>query len=194
MSEISVTGGGGGGITTLTLANTQIYVGNASNIATGVALTLSATGGGFSLANTGVLTMPNANSTTRGLLVAADYNKFAFFEAQLSCSDLVNPISTGTNKAYFRAPRPFTLTQVRASLLTAQTAGSIFTVNIKKSGVSILSTKLTIDNNATTSVGATTPAVISDSTITDDVVISIDVDQVGNGTAIGLIVTLIGTL
>jgi hypothetical protein len=36
--------------------------------------------------------------------------------------------------------------------------------------------------------------VISDSAITDDVLITIDVDQIGNGTAIGLIVTLIGTL
>ncbi len=37
------------------LANTQIFVGNASNIATSVALTLSGTPGTFALANTGVL-------------------------------------------------------------------------------------------------------------------------------------------
>ena len=39
-----------------------------------------------------------------------------------------------------------TLTSVRASLSTAQTIGSIFTVDINESGSSVLSTKLTIDN------------------------------------------------
>ena len=59
-----------------TLANTNIFVGNASNVATAVALTLNATGGTFGLANTGVLTMPNANTSTRGLLTSADWNTF----------------------------------------------------------------------------------------------------------------------
>jgi hypothetical protein len=194
MAEISVTGGGGAGITSLALTDTHIYVGDATNTAQDVALTLSATGGTFALANTGVLTMPNADASTRGLVTAANFSKFSLFEVQLSCSDLVNAITTGTTKAYFRSPTAFTLTQVRASLLTAQTSGNIFTVDINKSGTSILSTKLTIDNNETTSVTAATPAVISDSAITDDVLITIDVDQIGNGTAIGLIVTLIGTL
>ena len=58
------------------LANTNIFVGNASNIATAVALTLNATGGTFALSNTGVLTMPNANTSTRGLLTSADWNTF----------------------------------------------------------------------------------------------------------------------
>lgn len=193
MSEISVTGGGVPSLTN-TLTNTHIFVGDSNNEPADVALTLSATGGTFALANTGVLTMPNADASTRGLVTAANFSKFSLFEVQLSCSDLVNAITTGTTKAYFRSPTTFTLTQVRASLLTAQTSGNIFTVDINKSGTSILSTKLTIDNNETTSVTAATPAVISDSAITDDVLITIDVDQIGNGTAIGLIVTLIGTL
>jgi hypothetical protein len=79
-------------------------------------------------------------------------------------------------------------------LLTAQTSGTIFTVDINESGVSILSTKLTIDNTEKTSVTAATPAVISDTAIGDDSEITIDVDQIGDGTAKGLIVTLIGTL
>ena len=58
------------------LADTNIFVGNASNVATSVALTLSGTGGAFGLANTGVLTMPNANASTRGLLVSADWTTF----------------------------------------------------------------------------------------------------------------------
>ena len=43
-------------------------------------------------------------------------------------------------------PYAMTLTSVRASLNTAQTSGSIFTVDINESGSSVLSTKLTIDN------------------------------------------------
>ena len=113
---------------------------------------------------------------------------------QLSCSDLTTAITTGTTKAYFRSPLAFTLTDVRASLLTAQTSGNIFTVDINESGTSILSTKLTIDNTEKTSVTAATPAVISDTAIANDAEITIDVDQVGSGTAAGLIVTLIGEI
>jgi hypothetical protein len=111
---------------------------------------------------------------------------------QLSCSDLTTALTTGTTKAYFRPPIGFTLTEVRASLLTAQTSGNIFTVDINQNGTSVLSTKLTIDNTEKTSVTAATPAVISTSAIIDDAEITIDIDQIGNGTAAGLIVTLIG--
>ena len=40
---------------------------------------------------------------------------------------------------------------------------------------------------------AATAAVISDSALADDAEVTIDIDQVGNGTAKGLKVTLIGT-
>ena len=114
-------------------------------------------------------------------------------ELQAAASDLTTAITVGTNKVYIPLPTSFTLTEVRAFLSTPQTSGSIFTVDINLNGVSILSTKLTIDNNENSSKTATTPAVISNSTMTDDGIISIDVDQVGDGTAKGLIVTLIGT-
>jgi hypothetical protein len=85
-----------------------------------------------------------------------------------------------------------TLTSVRASLTTAQASGSIFTVDINEGGSSILSTKLTIDNTETTSTTAATPPVISDTALADDAQITIDIDQIGNGTAKGLKVMLIG--
>jgi hypothetical protein len=85
-----------------------------------------------------------------------------------------------------------TVYEVRASLTTAQASGSIFTVDINESGTSILSTKLTIDNTEKTSVTAATPAVISDSSLADDAEITVDIDQIGNGTAKGLKITLIG--
>lgn len=102
-------------------------------------------------------------------------------------------ISAGTAKTTFRMPYAMTVTAVRASLTTAQTSGNIFTVDINDGGTSILSTKLTIDNGEKTSTTAATPAVISDTALADDAEITIDVDQIGDGTAVELLVTIIGT-
>jgi hypothetical protein len=113
-------------------------------------------------------------------------------EIQLAASDETTAITTGTTKVTFRMPYAMTVTSVRASLSTAQTSGSIFTVDINKSGSSVLSTKLTIDNTEKTSVTAATQPVISDSDLFDDAEITIDVDQVGDGTAKGLKITLKG--
>lgn len=110
----------------------------------------------------------------------------------VACSDETTPLTTGTAKVTFRAPFAFTVTAVRASLTTAQASGSIFTVNIKESGTTIFSTKLTIDNTAKTSVTAATPYILSDTAIADDAELTIDVDQVGNGSATGLKVRIIG--
>jgi hypothetical protein len=113
-------------------------------------------------------------------------------EIQLAASDETTSLTTGSSKVTFRTPCAFTLTEVRASLTTAQTSGLIFTVDINENGTSILSTKLTIDNTEKTSKTALTPAVISDSSLADDSEITIDIDQIGDGTAKGLKITLIG--
>lgn len=152
-----------------------------------------------------------ANKDTDGTLAANSDTKYASQKATktyadtkvakasvpcefiVAASDLSTALTAGTTKAYFRAPYAFTLTAVRCSLGTAQASGSIFTVDINESGTSVLSTKLTIDNTEKTSTTAATPAVISDSAIADDSELTIDIDQVGDGTAKGLIVTLIGT-
>ena len=111
----------------------------------------------------------------------------------LAASDETTALTTGTAKVTFRMPYAFTVSAVRASLSTAQTSGSIFTVDINDGGTTILSTKLTIDNTEKTSTTAATPAVISDTALADDAEITIDIDQVGDGTAKGLKVVLIGT-
>jgi hypothetical protein len=113
----------------------------------------------------------------------------------ISATDEVTPITAaaGTAKTTFRMPYALTLTAVRASLSTAQGSGSIFTVDIKESGTTILSTLLTIDNGERTSTTALTAAVISDAPLADDAEITIFVTQIGDGTAKGLKVTLIGT-
>jgi len=111
----------------------------------------------------------------------------------LAASDESTALTTGTAKVTFRMPYAMTLTGVRCSLTTAQTSGSILTVDINDSGTSILSTKLTVDNTEKTSTTAATAPVISDTSLADDAEITIDIDQVGDGTAKGLKITLIGT-
>lgn len=111
----------------------------------------------------------------------------------IACSDETTAITAGTAKVTFRMPFAMTLSKVRASLTTAQTSGALLTVNIKAGGATILSTKITVNNTQKTSTTATTPPVISTTALPDDAEITIDVDQVGDGTAKGLKVYLIGT-
>jgi hypothetical protein len=113
-------------------------------------------------------------------------------DMQVACSDETTALTTGTAKVTFRIPRAMTLLEVRASLTTAQASGSIFTVDINMNGTSVLGTKLTIDNTEKTSKSAATPATITTSALTADAEITVDIDQIGNGTATGLKVTLLG--
>lgn len=115
---------------------------------------------------------------------------------QVAVSDETTALTTGTAKITFRMPYAMTLTAVRASLSTAQTGsggGGILTVDINEAGSTILSTKLSIDNGEKTSTTAATAAVISDASLADDAEMTIDIDQIGDGTAKGLKVSLIGT-
>jgi len=122
-----------------------------------------------------------------------DIKSFVSLESIIvAASDETTALTTGTAKVTFRMPYAFTLSGVRASLTTAQTSGSIFTVDINEGGTTILSTKLTIDNTEKTSTTAATAAVISDAALSDDAEITIDIDQIGDGTAKGLKVVLIG--
>jgi hypothetical protein len=164
--------------------------------------------------------LPTASAANRGALSTADWTTFngkqdalvsgtniktinstsilgsgnyaTPFELVVAASDETTALTAGTAKITFRMPRAVTLTAVRASLTTAQASGSIFTVDINEGGSSILSTKLTIDNTEKTSTTAATPPVISDTALADDAEITIDIDQIGNGTAKGLKVMLIG--
>jgi hypothetical protein len=173
-----------------------------------------------SATDTHTFNLPTASATNRGALSTTDWSTFngkqdalvsgtniktinstsilgsgniaTPFELVVAASDETTALATGTAKITFRMPRAVTLTAVRASLTTAQASGSIFTVDINEGGSSILSTKLTIDNTETTSTTAATPPVISDTALADDAEITIDIDQIGNGTAKGLKVMLIG--
>lgn len=109
---------------------------------------------------------------------------------QLACSDLTTNLTTGTGKAYFRAPYAFTITEVRASLDDPSSSGAV-TVDINVSGSTILSTKLTIDATEETSETAATPPVLSSTAVADDAKVTVDIDGAGTD-AKGLIVTIIG--
>lgn len=136
-------------------------------------------------------------TTTKGILVGEAGIAIAKTSAMLNniivaCSDETTALTAGTGKVTFRMPYAFTVTAVRGSLTTAQTSGSIFTVDINEGGTTILSTKLTIDNTEKTSTTAVTPPVISDSSLADDALMTVDIDQIGDGTAKGLKITLLG--
>ena len=108
----------------------------------------------------------------------------------IACSDETTALTTGTAKVTFRMPAAGTLTGVKATVTTAP-AGSDLIVDINEAGTSVLSTKLSIDDGEKTSETAATPPVISDSALADDAEITIDIDQVGSGTAgAGLKITL----
>jgi hypothetical protein len=107
--------------------------------------------------------------------------------------DTPTAVAAGVGKFSFRMPYAFALSAVRASLATAQTSGTLVTVDINVTAVSILSTKLTIDNTEKTSESAATAPVLTSTpaTIPDDAEVTFDVDTVGDGTAKGLNVTLV---
>jgi hypothetical protein len=173
-----------------------------------------------SVSDTHTFNLPTASAINRGALSTTDWSSFNAKQAALSsgvniktinsvsilgsgnlatpfelvvaASDESTALTTGTAKITFRMPRAVTLSAVRASLTTAQASGSILTVDVNEAGVSILSTKLTIDNTEKTSTTAVTAPVISDANLADDAEMTIDIDQIGNGSATGLKVMLIG--
>ena len=119
-------------------------------------------------------------------------------ELRRQCIDLivgdeVTPITTGTVKLTRRAPFSFSLTEVRASLSVAQVSGTDLSVEVRVNGASIFSTKITFDNTERTSLTATTQPVLSVTSLASDDELTVDVDTVGDGTAKGLKVYLIGT-
>src|ERR1700757_236574 len=76
-----------------TLNSAKIFVGNASNVATGVTPTLNSSAGTFTLSNAGQFTFPDATNSVRGFLNPSDWTIF---------NNKQNAITTGTTSQYFR--------------------------------------------------------------------------------------------
>jgi len=111
----------------------------------------------------------------------------------VAASDETSDLAVATGVITFRMPYGMTLSELRASVKEAPT-GSTLIVDVKKNGTTILSTLLSIDSAAKTSVTAATPVVISTSNLPDDDEVTADITQVGATTpGKGLKLTLIGT-
>ena len=107
----------------------------------------------------------------------------------VALSDESTAITTGTAKLTMRAPFAMTLTKPpRASVSVVSSSGNP-SVDINKSGASIFSTVLSIDAGEKTSFTATTPAVLSTTSIADDEELTFDIDTAGTGTK-GLKITI----
>jgi hypothetical protein len=100
----------------------------------------------------------------------------------VACSDESTILTTTTSAVTFRVPFAIYLNSVRASVNVAP-VGSTIIVDIKQTGTSIFSTKLSIDANEETSTTAATPAVISNPNLTDNAKVVVSIDQVGSSTA-----------
>lgn len=106
-------------------------------------------------------------------------------------------VSVGTGKFTFRTPYPFKITGFTASLVTPQTSGSLLTLDMTAGAGSLFGTKPTFDNGEKTTVTAATPFTFpfGGTGVNDqdgDNEFSLDVTQIGDGTAKGLKVTLVG--
>ncbi|PZS48852.1 phage tail fiber protein [Stenotrophomonas maltophilia] len=110
-----------------------------------------------------------------------------------------NNIQVGTGKDSFFMPYGMLLDPVAsggiyATLSVAQASGVVLTVDVNRNGTSILSTKLTFDNNERSTTTAAIPAVyeVGGNILAKGDEITIDVDQVGSSLAKGLRVYLVG--
>ena len=143
----------------------------------------------------GALGTPSSGTLTNctglplaGLATSAKLETWA-----LACSDETTALTVGVGKVEFQMPYSFTVTDVMATVTTAATGGTLLTIDINEGGTSIISTKITLDASEKTSRTATTPAVISDSSLANNAVMTIDIDAVGSTIAgAGLKVYIIG--
>lgn len=124
----------------------------------------------------------------------------------LQCFDLIDRsvlisanITAGTGKDSLILPYGLMLETVAnggiyATVSTAQATGSVLTVDVNRNGISILSTKLTFDNNERSTQTAAIPAVYEagGNILAKGDEITIDVDQLGTALAKGLRVYLVG--
>lgn len=182
------------------LVNASVYVSEGTTNAdtqwtcsTNATITIGATNITFAqLTSGGTALQPANNLSDVSNPVTAGANIRPVESLIIAVGDETTAITTGTSKVTFRMPYAFTVTAVRGSLSTAQTSGGQVIVDVNEGGVSIISTKLLFDNGSKTTVGSSPQPVISDSSLADDAEITIDIDNVGDGTAKGLKVTLIG--
>jgi hypothetical protein len=97
----------------------------------------------------------------------------------LAVSDETTNLTAGTGKLTFRMPFPMFVTSVRASVNTAPT-GSTIIVDVNEDGVTLFSTRLSIDAGEKSSTTAASQSVIDNGLLAEDSEITVDIDQVGS--------------
>lgn len=117
---------------------------------------------------------------------AQDIADLTILELPVACSDEATALTAGTAKVTFHWMLTGDVLDIWAGLTTPQTSGSIFTVDVNNNGSTMLSTKITIDNTEETSLTAATARVLTNTAITKGQKCTIDIDQIGDGTAKGL--------
>ena len=80
----------------------------------------------------------------------------------------------------FRMPYAFTLIGLPRIAGHVAGTGADVIVDVNEGGVSILSTKLSMDAGETISTTATVPCVVSDVNLADFALITVDIDQIGS--------------
>lgn len=132
-----------------------------------------------SAGNKGLHALPAGNTTV--------------FHTTLVASDLTTALTAGGNKAYWRSPTNITLVDIRASLLTGSSAGSVV-VDVHATGVTLMTTdKLTIEVSETSTETATTQPALTDTSLANDELVVVEVDSEGANAA-GLQVRLYYTI
>ena len=130
---------------------------------------------------TGDLSTLYPRSNPSGYISSTQTGIFLLEDFVIACSDESTALITGASAVTFRVPFGMYLNSIRASVNTAP-IGSAIVVDVKQTGSSIFSTKLSIDANEETSTTAATPAVISNPNLTDDAKVVVSIDQVGSAT------------
>lgn len=140
----------------------------------------------------------NGGTTSRGYLVAmkgfatksdAEIPTEAIV---LTVGDETTALTNGDGKLTIRMPYAFTLTEIRASVVTAPTGANII-IDVERNGASVFSTLLTIDATEKTSTTAAIPAVLSTTNLANDDEMEINIDNIGSTVAgAGLKIYFIG--
>lgn len=144
------------------------------NAATGTNPQIQATGGDT---NIGIDLVPKGTGIVKGELKR--------FMVQLLSETTNQTVATTFGGDFRISNRAITVKAVGSYCDTAGTTGT-FTVDINEAGVSILSTKITVDSTEKSSETAATAPVISDSAIAADAIITFDIDAIQTTAAKGL--------
>ena len=108
-----------------------------------------------------------------------------------AASDETTPFEVGANAITFMAPIDFSIVDISASLSSTQLTGDDVTADVNVNGTSILSTKITFDNGVVSTIANPIKPVLSKTKVIAGDKITVDIDQVGDGTATGLKVYLV---